>query len=157
MAPSASHSFLICRAASAAFAAVPFFANAGGPDAGEVALPKVRALLAMANEQGQTLHPERVLAGAQPTAARLVFTMQAEMSPSTSVLFERSRAVPLNEPAAARLITAPATRVGVEFRPVSAANSLKPIGTLRVQLSDNSSLSLKPRRGGVLVSWRSQF
>ena len=157
MAPSASHSVLICRAASAALAAMPFFANAGGTDVSDATLPKVRAFLAMANEQGQTLHTERAQPASQGTPARLVFTMQADVSPRTSVLFERSRAVPLSEPTAARLVTAPATRVGVEFRPASAGNSLKPIGALRVQISDNSSLSFKPRRGGVLVSWRSQF
>ena len=157
MAPSASRSFLFCRVASAALAAMPFFANAGGTDASEATLPKVRAFLARADDQGQTLRPEHAPAGSQPTPARLVFTMQADVSPRTSVLFERSRAAPLTTPAAVSLLTAPTTRVGFEFRPASAANSLKPIGALRVQVSDNSSLSFKPRRGGVLVSWRSQF
>ena len=151
------HLSLIWRAATALATALPLFANAAGADSSDTALPKVRAFLAVADDQGQTLRAENSTYGSNPSPARLVFTMQADMSPRTSVLFERSRAAPLAEPTAPRVMAAAATRVGVEFRPVSAGNALKPIGALRVQLSDSSTLSFKPRRGGVLVSWRSQF
>ena len=132
MASFASHPSFFCRVASALVATLPLVANAAGADASEATLPKVRALLAMGDEQGQSLRPEHAPICAQPSPARLVFSMQADVSPRASVLFERSRAAPLAEPTAPRLMAPASTRVGVEFRPVSAGNALKPIGALRV-------------------------
>lgn len=51
----------------------------------------------------------------------------------------------------------PIDRVGIEFKPRSASASLREIGTFRLQLSRSSNVSLRPRKGGVALSWRKSF
>ena len=48
-------------------------------------------------------------------------------------------------------------RVTFEFRPRSATADLRDLGTVRMQLSSQGSFSLRPRRGGVQMAWKSSF
>jgi len=48
-------------------------------------------------------------------------------------------------------------RVVIEFRPRSATADLRDIGTVRLQLSSQGTFSLRPRRGGVQMAWKSNF
>lgn len=52
---------------------------------------------------------------------------------------------------------ADSARLTFEFHPRKAGADLRELGTLRVQLSSQGSFSLRPRRGGVQMSWKSSF
>lgn len=73
---------------------------------------------------------------------------------STRLLYERS--VPLW---AGRTLgdSTPVNRIGIEFRPRSSTAQLRDLGVFRVQLSRSSNVSMRPRRGGIAVSWRATF
>lgn len=48
-------------------------------------------------------------------------------------------------------------RVSFEFKPRSATADLRDLGSVRVQFSSQGSFSLRPRRGGVQMAWKSTF
>lgn len=49
------------------------------------------------------------------------------------------------------------SRLTIEFRPRSATAELRDWGALRMQLSSSGTLSMRPRRGGMQMSWRATF
>jgi hypothetical protein len=49
----------------------------------------------------------------------------------------------------------PSERVALEFKSSDKASMYR--GLVRFQLSSSSSLLLRPRRGGMMVSWRASF
>ncbi len=94
---------------------------------------------------GSALRPWRPVVGVRANMgeqARLVYELRGPASPSPAL----GAAAGDNE-----------ARVALEFK--SATNPAQNLrnGLFRVQLSNSSSLFLKPRSGGMVVSYRSQF
>ncbi|GAP35249.1 hypothetical protein ISF6_0840 [Piscinibacter sakaiensis] len=98
---------------------------------------------------GSALRPLRPVVGVRAEVseqARLTYELRA---PASSLALSGS--------AAALAGAAPEARLGLEFRSApSAARNLRN-GLFRVQLSNSSALFVRPRSGGMMLSYRSQF
>lgn len=72
----------------------------------------------------------------------------------TSMVYE-PRPLPPNQPLAVQPATA-APSIGLEFKGAP-SHAAGPQSLLRVQLSADTALQFRPRRGGLAVSYRAQF
>lgn len=83
---------------------------------------------------------------------RPVFGLRADLSQRASVIYERiSPAVPPPGLDAGL----PGERLALEFKSSDPASLYR--GLVRLQLSSSSSLLLRPRGGGMMMSWRANF
>jgi hypothetical protein len=83
--------------------------------------------------------------------------LKLALGPHTSMVYEPRRLpspLPLQADGAA--VEAAAPSLGLEFRTPSATRD-GPRGLLRVQLSGDAALQLRPRRGGLAISYRTTF
>lgn len=84
---------------------------------------------------------------------RAVLAVRAELGANARIGYDLISA---HRGAAADEEAASGGRLALEFRTTSATRDLRE-GLLKVQLSNSSSLHFRPRRSGVMVSWRAQF
>lgn len=94
------------------------------------------------------------LAGRQTGTA--VVGVRAELTQGAHLAFERETAV---APLAGQPPAAGAARLALEFKSVGNTKAKHPLsgGLLRVQMSSTSTLQLRPRGGGMSVTYRAQF
>lgn len=88
---------------------------------------------------------------------RPVFGMRADVGPQTRLLYEVRAAAAPWATTGLREAGRQEVRVALEFK--SARNPAQNLrnGLFRVQLSNSSALFLRPRGGGLVISYRSQF
>lgn len=80
--------------------------------------------------------------------------LRLALSPVASMVYEPRR-VPAASPLADNNLDGAAPSLGLEFK--SPAKRDGPRALLRVQLSADSALQFRPRRGGLAVSYRAEF
>ena len=93
---------------------------------------------------------------AQGTPGRPALGLRAGVSRSTSVVYEVSPAARPWDPNLREPADAAQSRLALEFKPNAASSHLAG-GLLRVQLSNQSTLQLRPRGGGLTVMYRERF
>lgn len=107
---------------------------------------------------GADLVPTGTVPGWRPV--RPVMGVRASMTERTRLVYEVRGPAVSSSSAASSLLPGVAdneTRLSLEFRSAPSAAQHLRNGLFRVQLSNSSALLLKPRSGGVLVSYRAQF
>jgi len=90
------------------------------------------------------------------SGVRPVLGLRANLTRQASLVYERLPVGAAAAPAGLDSVLPDEQRWALEFKPAGNSASMY-AGLVRIQLSGSSTLLLRPRSGGLMLSWRSRF